>query len=416
MILEKNGIYRILRTDRDCADATFVLLDILRRNAIENECFGEKNYEYKDMFYEYKNYTLDEIIQEVLNYDEYMTDSTREKLLNKVKLQEYLSLLLMMGRIVINDVVGGDSTYRIVPRCYMNSGYTRGYARIDLGIVDRVLLTSDTHIGDEEHEDFDLIHSVFNYAKDTYGISTVLHLGDVFHGIRLDKGKYANLSYYSAQVQEILDKQLEKFEKYFPDFMNVIAIEGNHDTSIIEYLNHAHYLGYGLNQLYLSILKPNFHMLRQREFGNFVYGQNIKIGLSHPLRFNIFYPYVKTNAVDSEDEIINGFKEINTDEADLLLSGHFHFNSNYSINDDNGVTRRIFEVIPSLSKLCLDTNDKCVSKILRFISDNNGNVTHFGITPLYYIHQEIVEGEEIIYPTNNILIEERNRCMNGLHH
>jgi predicted phosphodiesterase len=416
MILEKRGIHRILCTDDDCTNAIFVLDDILRLGAIENENYNEDKIEYKDMFYEYKNYTLDEIIKEVLIYDGYMSDSTREKLLNKVKLQEYLCLLLMMGRIVMNDVVGGDSTYRLVPRCYMNSGHTRGYAKIDLGNIDRVLLTSDTHIGDEEHEDFDMMHYVFNYARDRFGISTVLHLGDVFHGIRLDKGKYAGLSYYSAQVQEILDKQLEKFEKYFPDFMNVIAIEGNHDTSIIEYLNHANYLGYGLNQLYLSILKPNFHMLRQREFGNFVYGPNIKIGLSHPLRFNIFFPYVKTNVVDVEDEFISGFKEINTDDVDLLLSGHFHFNRNFSLNDDNGVTRRIFEVVPSLSKLCLDTKDKCVSKILRFVRDINGNVTHFGITPLYYINKEIVEGEEIVYPTNNMLIEENESSKNMLHH
>ena len=416
MILEKNGIHRILRTDDDHSNALFVLGDVLRLGAIENENYNEDDFEYKDMFYEYKNYTLDEIIIEVLNYGGYMSDSTKEMLLDKVKLQEYLCLLLMMGRIVMNDVVGGDSTYRLVPRCYMDSGYTRGYANIQLGNIDRVLLTSDTHIGDEEHEDFDMMNSVFYYARDKYSISTVLHLGDVFHGIRLDKGKYAGLSYYSAQVQEILDKQLEKFKKFFPDFMNVIAIEGNHDTSIIEYLNHANYLGYGLNQLYLSILKPNFHMLRQREFGNFIYGPNIKIGLSHPLRFNIFFPYVKTNAVDEEDEFTSVFKKSNTDDVDLLLSGHFHFNRNFSVNDDNGVTRRVFEVVPSLSKSCLDTNDKCVSKILRFIRDVNGNVTHFGITPLYYVNKEIVEGEEIVYPTNNMLREENVSNMNRLHH
>lgn len=409
MILEKKGKFRTLSTDRDSWYAFFIIQDILRKNAIKDSVAIEEDDEYRDMFYQYKDYTLDEIRNEIRNYDnEHISDSLREKLLNKVMLQEFLSILVMTGRVILNDVIGDDSTYTIVPKYLIDSNYTRYYSNIRLGNIDRVLLISDTHIGDEEHEDFALIDYVFSYVRDKYNISTAIHLGDVFHGIRLDKGEYAQQSYYSSQVQEILDMQLDKFKKYFPDYMNVIAIEGNHDTSVIEYLNHFNYLGHGLNELYLSILKPNFHMLRKRENGYMIYGPNMNISLSHPLRFNIFFPYVKTDEIDKENDFTCLFKNKNTDDVDLLLSGHFHYNLSYSIDDSNDITRRIFEVVPSLSKLSSYTDDKCVSKILRFIYDINGNITHFGVTPLYLSQQKIVEGDEKVYQTNNKLIEKNS--------
>ena len=411
MELKENRFSRSLITSNEEIYALYLILDILKINCIKKGNFAEEDEQYRDLFYEYKNYTIDEIIGIISQYDEnYISPQIKIELMKKDKVKEYLILLAILGKIVINDVIDGEDTYRLVPKNLMDSSMTKEYCNIDLNNTERVLLISDTHIGDEENEDFEMINKLFQYAKKSYRINTAIHLGDVFHGIRIDKGKYKDYSYYSLEIQQILDDQLKKFHNKFPNDMKVIALEGNHDKSIRKYLNTMDYLGQGLNQLYLTILKPNFHMLKEREYGHIISGPNIKISLSHPLQFNVFFPYVKTNEIKKDNLFSSNFKKYNTSNIDLLLSGHFHYNMHYSITDDNQVTKRIFEVIPSLSKISLSTKDKCISKILRFIYDELGNVTHYSITPLYLSNNKIVEGEEIIYPTNKVLIQENKKA------
>ena len=394
---------RTLSISHDESNLLFILRDVLRKNCKKNENYLfsiEKDEQYKDLFYEYKPYTIDEIIEEI--------QKEEGLLLDRKTIQDCLTLLVILGEIVIIDNLDQDNAYKCVPRNLRDSGHTRNYCEINLGSAERLILISDTHIGDSEHEDFDMINSVIDYAKSTYGIDTALHLGDVFHGVKLNKGKYMGYSVTSKEIKQILEDQLDKFDKFFPKCIKVLAIAGNHDDVMIDCLNNKNFIGHSLGQLYLSMLNQNFHMLKGKEWGYTINGQNIKINLSHPLTYNMFFPYVKTYEIDKEG-FASIFKDKNPTHVDLFLSGHFHFNMSYNIMDDNNITQRIYEVIPSLSRLSQDTEDKCVSKIIRFIRDELGNITHYGITPLYYVDDKVIEGEEVIHPTNSKLLSERNK-------
>lgn len=398
----------LLRLTQEEFNSIHYLRKVLTRKAKDNARIPLLD-PYKDLFYEYKPYTLEEIMIEIIN-DNSIPENVKSTILNKKMLHDSLILLAILGEIVIIDNLDEENEYKYVSKCLKDSAYTNSFSEINIGSCERVILISDTHIGNSEIEDFDMINDVINYAKRKYGINIALHLGDVFEGVRLDKGKYNGYPIDSKEIQQTLDSQLEKFSIYYPKNIKTIAVAGNHDENIINYLKSKNYLGHSLNHLYLSMINPNFHMIqRNKRYKDsiqnnqlVVNGQNIRINLSHPLTFNMFYPYVKTNEIE-ESGFSSIFKDKNPTNIDLFISGHFHFNMNYNILDDNNITQRRYEVIPSLSRLNQETEDKCASKIIRFIRDNLGNITHYGITPLYYINNKVIEGEEIVYPTNNSL-------------
>ena len=386
------------------------LLKLLKIGCVkeQNVLYPDEDSFYYDQFYQYQKYTMNDIIQLLNAID--ISQESRDILRNQNNLYQCLTLLAMQGFVVVGDVINGDDTYQILPRCMMQRSYFARHSDITIGEGKRFLVVSDTHIGDSMVEDFDLIDKVFHYARDILGIDTALHLGDVFQGIRLDKGPYAGYSYFSSEVQKILDEQLEKFKKYFPDYMKVIAIAGNKDESIVDYLNIKNVLGVKANTFLLSLMKSNFHLLQKRENGYIIDSDGIRISLSHPLRFNNFFPYVKTYDVDSDGFCGPFFKKLNDNHVDVFLSGHFHFHMNYAIDDDNGYTRRIYEVVPSLSKLCSETEDHCVGLVFRLIENDLGKTTYYGVMPLYYKQNQVIEGEEVIFPTNEqLLLESQNK-------
>ncbi len=390
-------------------DALYILMDILKMDCIKKGDFRitrEEDERYRDLFYEYKNYSISEIIHIIEFLD--ISSELKELMMNRKFIHNCLMILLMSGKIIINDGVGGEDTYRLVPRNLQDSAFTRSYYNFNFLYPDRVLLISDPHIGYLYYEDFDLIRNVFSYSKNKYYIDIALLFGDVFHGVRLDKGSYEGYSYEDCEIQNILDNQLQSFIDYFPDDMKVIAIEGNHDRSMIEYLKRIRYFSSPVARYYLSLLKPNFHMLNARENGYIINVSNMRISLSHPLKYNMFVPYVKTYEIEDSNSLLFPLRELNTEKVDLLLSGHFHFDMDFCLEDDNEITKRTIEVLPSVSKLALLTDDKCVAKILRFVYDSNRNVEYYGITDLLLEKGNIVEGEERLYLPNNEIRKEDN--------
>ena len=344
----------------------------------------------------YQEYTLNDVFDFLQsNLKNIESKEFKKKIKNKKYLQIYLNILVAIGRVVTTDVLGGENTYKAIPDYKIDSGYTRNYSNISIATAEKILLVSDTHIGNEEYEDFSLIKNVFQYAEEYQGINCAIHLGDVF---QKDSRGY--------DYNSIAKNQIEKFREKFPENMKVIAIAGNHDISIIEDLKKVTYLGHPLAQNYLSIIKPNFHMILEREYGIVISSQNINISLKHPVMFNMFFPYVKTYEVDRSDPLLNMFKEYNTNNIDLYLSGHFHYPLSFSIPDKSEDTKRVYEVIPSLSKLSYNA---CVAKILRFIHDDSNNISHYGITPLYYTEKKLTEGEETIHTTNYQILKTKKR-------
>lgn len=385
-----------------------VLKKILMLNVVKVESFfDDDNDEYYDYLYKYKNYDLDSIIRLVYMHENDMIfdSSIVSVLTDKSILQVYLNILVIKGYVVINNNINGNDTYRYVPTYMQDSSYTHNYAEIFGDHPDSILLISDTHIG-SKYEDFDLIKRVFDYAIEKYNVDSVLHLGDVFHGIRLDKGEYAGYSINDPEVQEILYSQIDSFVKNFPDYLKVIAVEGNHDLNIINLLKSNRLFMTSLNEHYFNIVKDNFHLIKKRDNGHPIELGDFKIHINHELQFNIFFPYVKTYEIDNINELLMPFTKYNDHNVDLYLSGHFHNQMDYSLDDDNNITRRIYEVVPSLSKI---ENDGCVAKILKFLYDDDGNTIGYNIIPLFSIDSKsIFEGEVKTYKSNSEII--RSRC------
>ena len=366
------------------------------------------------VFCNYKKYTPSEILELLQNSsDIYILKEAREYLSNKDIIRDCLNILVMNLKVRIQDVIDGENTYQILPERLMGRSGNQWQYEIS-GSPLRLLFFSDPHIGAEEIEDFDKIQAVCYYGKYVLGIDTAFLLGDVFQGVRFDKGPYKGYTYDSPEVVELLESQLDKFQKYFPDFIKVIAIGGNHDKSMNQYLRKKNILGGFANHMFLSLLKPNFHMLIEKsEIENvFVFHVNgINISLSHPLHYNKMYSYVKSYDIEklrsSDDYYTNFFVGKNDFLCDVMFAGHLHVHINDIIPDFNGVTRRISEVVPSCSILADSTDDHCVALTMRFIKDEMGRTTHYGIMPLYYVDNKIIEGEESIYSTNEELIKNR---------
>ena len=68
-------------------------------------------------------------------------------------------------------------------------------------------------------------------------------------------------------------------------------------------------------------------------------------------------------------------------------------------------------MVPSLSKLFSEAPEPCVGLVFRLIANEVFKTTHYGITPLYYRQNQVIEGEEVIYATNEQLILESQNKM-----
>lgn len=359
-----------------------------------------------DLFYIYKDYSVESIISFALsNSNLVIDDDVRKVLLDPTMVSNYLQILIFYGEVVRNIGVSFSDTYRYVPKRLQDSSYTRGYSSITGNNLNRVLLISDTHFGNCEYADYSLVYKLFDYVKEKYDINDCIHLGDVFQGVRIDKGECSGMSLYDDAMRNIMEEQINEFSLKFPDNMNVVAVSGNHDENIIKYLHTLKTSFYDLNESYLTILKPNFRLLKHREYGNILKAGDMRVCLIHNFQYNMLFPYVKTTELDS-DKLSSSLKSYNTNDIDLYLSGHFHYSYNKELNDHNHITKRHYEVIPSLSKMYAKTKDKCIGKIIRFIY-NNSNVSYYGITNIYFLNDKIVEGKESIYPTNYTLTNER---------
>ena len=396
MKFRKNNIslsffdYKVLNT----------LIEILKFDCVRDNSVCDD-----DLFFVYKDYSIESIISFALSNNLDIEDEVRKVLLDQTMVSNYLQILISYGEVVRNIGVPFSDTYRYVPKRLQDSSYTRGYSSIAGNNPNRVLLISDTHFGNSEYADYSLVYKLFDYAKEKYDINDCIHLGDVFQGVRIDKGEYSGMSLYDDSVRKILEEQINEFSLKFPDNMNVVAVSGNHDENIIKYLHTLKSSFYDLNESYLTILKPNFRLLKHREYGNILKVGDMRICLIHNFQYNMWFPYVKTTELDS-DKLLSSLKSYNTNDIDLYLSGHFHYSYNKELIDDNFITKRHYEVLPSLSKMYEKTKDGCIGKIIRFIY-NNSNVSYYGITNIYFFDDKIVEGKESIYPTNYTLTSEK---------
>ena len=95
-----------------------------------------------DLFFVYKDYSIESIILFALSNNLDIEDEVRNVLLDQTKVSNYLQILISYGEVVRNIGVPFSDTYRYVPKRLQDSSYTRGYSSIAGNNPNRVLLIS----------------------------------------------------------------------------------------------------------------------------------------------------------------------------------------------------------------------------------------------------------------------------------
>lgn len=239
-------------------------------------------------------------------------------------------LLVSEESIVRDDLYYSDSKYKQVNKRQEKSVYTKHYRSFTDDNPDKnkkILLVSDTHIGNSLFENMDLINKVYVYALNK-GCDLVFHQGDLFDGKN--------------------EKQIDTFIKEYPNCLRTICLTGNHDKNIksIKSLNNYNN-SFNIYEIDSWSTKLN----------------RIPIHLSHRL-------YISWIMEEKKISSINDMKDVNewlSNDYRLLISGHLHQGIIYSSkNYDNKYV--VYLGVPSLSNINI-SNNKAVAYILEIYND-----------------------------------------------
>ena len=292
-------------------------------------------------------------------------------------------LLVSKGCLVRNDFVNEETDYVLLDEHLWNSTYSRSYYNlIDKTDIDKkILLISDTHIGNSDMEDFVLLNNLYLYAKNN-GIKTCLHLGDLFD---------RNINSYFG-----FSRNINQFINNYPktDIMTY-SLLGNHDEIYIKYFNQNTVLrNYDFRSL--SMYRKDLYMLPENS--NIINFNDTDFHISHKLYYNFMLNDLKIskikdlNNVDRLDfpnmnlnyKLFNPIYKVN-------ISGHLH--QGFIKTIDNS----IYIGVPSTSKI---NQMRSIATMLN-IHYQDKKVFLIEITPLYRnLFNEIIGGKTIYHELN----------------
>ena len=221
-------------------------------------------------------------------------------------------LMVDHGKIVRDDYWSTEPIYKYISNYYFqNSSYTRHYYSFNIDDYSdkKFLLISDTHIGNPELENFNLLQNIYNYASKN-GINKCFHLGDIFSG-----------AYYEKWSQAEMERQMDLFIKYYPQNLDIKTyfLIGNHDEHIHGYFDYKpNYIEYTYDLRQLSRFRNNFYII-PRPFIDLKFS-DVNINFSHKMFANWCNPKEK---ITDLNQICN----LNTalvSRIDILVSGHLH--------------------------------------------------------------------------------------------
>ena len=319
-----------------------------------------------------------------------------EYLLNKLHIsRDYLDKLLCImqiqyGMIGRDDTINDEIKYTLLPEIYYDSKWSRIYESFKAdNRLKRVLLISDTHIGNDSLYNPTLINNVYEYAIKN-NVDCVFHLGDLFEGIQnCNKEEYLN------EYQ----RQIELFMKEYPNTLNnnimTYSIKGNHDESIDNILEKDN-----LDLRVLNYLNKSFYMFPKRSALHRYSHQtldinNFKIKMTHEAyaSIDIINPYASDNSIAS----ILDFNKIDgslNKTYNLLLSGHRHCAMAANYTNSDCPINNLYLTVPSTSNFNID---KCCALIIDFNYDEN-EVQSINVTSLYSdIFNNIYKNETFNY-------------------
>lgn len=292
-------------------------------------------------------------------------------------------LFVSKGCIVRNDFINEEADYVLLDEHLWNSTYSRSYySLIDKTDIDkRILLISDTHIGNSNIEDFTLLNNLYIYARNM-GIKTCLHLGDLFD---------RSISGYFD-----FSRNINLFINNYPktDIMTY-SLLGNHDEVYKKYFNQKTVLRY-YDFRSLSMYRKDLYMLSENS--NIINFNDTDFHISHRLYYNFMVNDLKINKIKDLNNVDRlAFPNMNLNYKlfnpiyKVNISGHLH--QGFIKTIDNS----IYIGVPSTSKI---NQTHSIATVLD-IHYQDKKVFLIEITPLYRdLFNEIVEGKTIYHELN----------------
>lgn len=353
---------------------SFIKLLLIKEGFIYNPFYNDQ----ADYRYNEQVYSLNNTNREVYN-NEIMFN-------NKMIYDVVESLLVAKGIIVRNDFINNEPEYTLLDKHLWSSSYSKSYSNLsDTDTEDKkILLISDTHIGNERIEDFKLLRNLYEYALNRK-IKTCLHLGDLF-----DK----NINGYADFLSNI-----NLFMNNYPTAqIRTYAILGNHDLTYQNYFkNLSTFRNYDFRSLLLC--RPLFYMFPcSSDIINF---NNTKIHLSHRLYYDTLEPNLRISRVadlNNVDRFIYPNYNLNFQffkpSYKVNISGHLHQGFIKTTNDNS-----LYIGVPSTSKINMLSSIAVILKI----HYHDKEIESIYITPLYrnQYNNMVIEGENIHYNLTN---------------
>lgn len=321
----------------------------------------------------------------LFNYNDYYRELFNKNIIfNDKMLYDVMDYLLVSkGCIVRNDFINEEADYVLLDEHLWNSTYSRSYySLIDKTDIDkRILLISDTHIGNSNIEDFTLLNNLYIYARNI-GIKTCLHLGDIFD---------RSISSYFD-----FSRNINLFINNYPktDIMTY-SLLGNHDEIYKKYFNQKTVLRY-YDFRSLSMYRPDLYMFPENS--DIINFNDTNFHISHRLYYNFMVNDLKINKIKDLNNVDRlAFPNINLNYKlfnpiyKVNISGHLH--QGFIKTIDNS----IYIGVPSTSKI---NQTHSVATVLD-IHYQDKKVFSIEITPLYRdLFNEIVDGKTIYHELN----------------
>lgn len=288
-------------------------------------------------------------------------------------------LIIDYGKIVRDDYWSTEPTYKyIFDRYFQNSSYTQHYYYFNVDDCNdkKFLLISDTHIGNPELENFQMVQNIYNFAISN-GVNKCFHLGDIFSG-----------AYYEKWNQDEMQHQLDLFSNYYPKNSEIktYSLIGNHDESLhsfYEYKKSYEKSIYDLRQL--SKFIQNFYVIPRYTWEAAF--SNVNVKFSHRLFLNWMIRDKKLSCLD-EIEKDNIFY---SDTFNMLISGHLH--KGFVLNNKFKDKEQLLLGVPSATNINING---VVAYIVSLNYNDLGNVDSADITLLLCdSNNKITSGETI---------------------
>lgn len=230
----------------------------------------------------------------------------------KEQIKYCLNLLLVEDEsIVRNDYYYGESNYELVSERQKKSSYTKNYRNFiddNPNKKKKILLISDTHLGNNELENMILINTVYEYAKQE-NCDFAFHLGDLFEGNN--------------------SKEINTFIEKYPNYIKTVCLLGNHDQQFN-------------NLKFLNAYNDSFNVYETSRWSTKL--NNNDIHLSHRFYISWLIEDQKINCIDDIDEV----DDFLSNDFRVLISGHLHQGIIYIKNNYQN-KETIYLGVPSLS-------------------------------------------------------------------